>query len=336
MFGIILIGKAGSGKDTVAEYLVSRYGFKRYAFADKMKEIARELFPEWFAGGGKPRRLLQDLGTYLRQIDQDVWINYLFSRIEREKPARVVISDCRYERELERAKSLGFVPVFVDCPEEIRQRRLAERDGEPMDREAANHPSESTIFPPLQPEGRSFYVCNKGTFEELHRLVDMILDMCGVNKIGETKEISQRIRPSWAETFMRVAEIVAERSTCLRRRVGAVLVRDNRIIAAGYNGAPKGMDHCAQAGCLRQTAPSGRELTSCRAVHAEENCIVQAAVFGVSTVGAELYVTCHPCVHCAKTLVNAGVRAVFCREGYPDPLAEDVLREAGIEVKILR
>lgn len=333
MFGIILIGKAGSGKDTVAEYLVSRYGFKRYAFADKMKEIGRELFPERFKSGKKPRCLLQDLGTYLRQIDPDVWTNFLFSRIEREKPARAVISDCRYERELARGRASGFVPVFVDCPEEIRQRRLAERDGEPMDREAAGHSSENDVFHPSLLAG-VFCVNNGGSLEQLYEQVDKVLEVFGISEAERNEGGAGR--PSWAETFMRVAEIVALRSTCLRRKVGAVLVRDNRIIATGYNGAPKGLAHCAEAGCMRQNAPSGRELTSCRAVHAEENCVIQAAVFGVSTVGAELYVTCHPCVHCAKTLVNAGVRAVFCREGYPDPLAEDVLREAGIEVKILR
>jgi dCMP deaminase len=116
--------------------------------------------------------------------------------------------------------------------------------------------------------------------------------------------------------------------------VGAVLVRDARIIATGYNGAPKGMEHCTRAGCLREAGnvPSGERHELCRGVHAEENCVVQAAVFGVSTVGAELYVTCHPCSLCARTLINAGIRRVCYGGDYPDPLAARLFAEAGIEV----
>lgn len=140
------------------------------------------------------------------------------------------------------------------------------------------------------------------------------------------------MRPNWDKTWMAVARTMAARSTCLRRRVGAVLVRDNRIIASGYNGAPKGLPHCEETGCVREKlgVPSGERHELCRGVHAEENCIIQAAVFGVSTVGAELYCTHQPCSMCAKTLINAGIRAVYYADGYPDDMVLRMFDEAGV------
>lgn len=139
-------------------------------------------------------------------------------------------------------------------------------------------------------------------------------------------------RPSWRETFMAVAWTMAARSTCLRRRVGAVLVIDNRLIATGYNGAPKGLPHCREVGCLRDKlgVNSGERHELCRGVHAEENCIIQAAVFGVGTQGAEIYVTHQPCSMCAKTLINAGIKAIYFADGYPDDMTQRLLSEAGI------
>lgn len=141
-------------------------------------------------------------------------------------------------------------------------------------------------------------------------------------------------RPDWDEYFLRIAAVVAERSTCLRRRVGALLVRDKRILTTGYNGAPAGLPHCEQVGCLREKlgVPSGERHELCRGLHAEQNAIIQAALHGVSTEGAVLYVTCHPCSVCAKMLVNAGVTRVVTAETYPDALAAEILAAAGIEV----
>ncbi|MFW5996270.1 MAG: deoxycytidylate deaminase, partial [Halanaerobiaceae bacterium] len=115
-------------------------------------------------------------------------------------------------------------------------------------------------------------------------------------------------RPGWDEYFMRMAELAAERSTCLRRQVGAVLVKDRRILATGYNGAPKGLAHCEKTGCLRQekSVPSGQRHEICRGVHAEQNLIAQAAVHGVKSEGGIVYCTTQPCVICAKLLINSG------------------------------
>jgi len=141
-------------------------------------------------------------------------------------------------------------------------------------------------------------------------------------------------RPSWDEYFMDITVRVAQRATCLRRKVGAVLVKDKKILTTGYNGAPAGLVHCEQVGCLRDRlgVPRGERHELCRGTHAEQNAIIQAASYGVSIRGATLYSTHFPCVLCTKMLINAGVRRVVYLEGYPDDLAKEMIREAGLEV----
>ena len=139
-------------------------------------------------------------------------------------------------------------------------------------------------------------------------------------------------RPSWDEYFCKITDLVATRSTCLRRKVGAILVKDKRILSTGYNGAPQGLPHCLEVGCLRQAenVPSGQRHELCRAIHAEQNAIIQAARHGISVVGATLYCTTQPCVICTKMLINAGVETIYYREGYPDQLSEQMLAQAGV------
>lgn len=143
------------------------------------------------------------------------------------------------------------------------------------------------------------------------------------------------MRASWDEYFMEIAEIVKTRSTCMRRQVGAVIVKDHRIITTGYNGAPSGLQHCTEIGiCERERLhiPSGERHELCRALHAEQNAILQAAKIGVSTEGATIYITLQPCVICAKMLINAGILRIVHRGEYPDELSKKMLQEAGIEV----
>lgn len=144
------------------------------------------------------------------------------------------------------------------------------------------------------------------------------------------------MRPSWDEYFMGIARLVSTRSTCLRREVGAVIVRDRRILTTGYNGPPRGIAHCDVVGCLREQlgVPSGQRLDICRALHAEQNAIIQAALHGVSTEGAMIYVTHQPCFTCAKMIINAGIVRVVYGEGYPDELARQVLEEARVELEM--
>ena len=145
-------------------------------------------------------------------------------------------------------------------------------------------------------------------------------------------------RPSWDEYFMDMAVLTAKRSTCLRRQVGAVIVTDKHIIATGYNGAPRGVPHCDEkGGCLRQqlNVPSGERHELCRALHAEQNAIIQAATLGQSIEGGTIYVTNQPCVICAKMIINAGISRIVVKEGYPDELAVEILREAGLSIVML-
>lgn len=145
-------------------------------------------------------------------------------------------------------------------------------------------------------------------------------------------------RPDWDTYFMQIAELVSQRSTCLRRKVGAVIVKDRRILTTGYNGAPTGITHCDIVGCLRErlNVPSGERHELCRGLHAEQNALLQAALHGISLKGATIYCTNQPCIICAKMLINAGIKEVVMREGYPDKLAEEMLKEAGIKVRQLR
>jgi dCMP deaminase len=141
-------------------------------------------------------------------------------------------------------------------------------------------------------------------------------------------------RPSWDQYFIDITHLVASRSTCLRRQVGALLVKDRNILATGYNGTPSGITHCEDVGCLRDRlqVPSGERHELCRGLHAEQNAIIQAARHGVNIDGATLYCTTMPCIICTKMLINAGIRRIVYEEGYADQLAREMVAEAQIAV----
>ena len=149
------------------------------------------------------------------------------------------------------------------------------------------------------------------------------------NKIFKDK------RPSWDEYFLEMAQLVSKRSTCLRRSVGAVLVRNKRILATGYNGAPSGLKHCIEKACMRLklNIPSGQRHELCRALHAEQNALIQSSLHGISVKGATLYATTQPCVICAKMLINAGIVEIVITQGYPDKLAMEFLKQAKIKIR---
>ncbi|MBD3367028.1 MAG: cytidine deaminase [Candidatus Eisenbacteria bacterium] len=146
-----------------------------------------------------------------------------------------------------------------------------------------------------------------------------------------------RRRPSWDEYFMDIARLVAGRSTCLRRQVGAIIVKDRRVLASGYNGAPSGLPHCDETGCVRERhkVPSGERHELCRGIHAEQNAIIQSANYGTGIDGATIYSTYHPCSVCAKMIINAGIVRVVTDDTYPDDLAVELLRDAGVRVEAL-
>lgn len=141
-------------------------------------------------------------------------------------------------------------------------------------------------------------------------------------------------RPDWGTYFMEITQLVAKRSTCVRRSVGAVIVKDKRILSTGYNGAPSGIRHCIDIGCLREELKieSGQRHELCRGIHAEQNAIIQAAYHGVSIKGADLYCTNLPCIICGKMVINAGLMTIYYQAGYADNLSKDMLDEAGISL----
>jgi len=145
-------------------------------------------------------------------------------------------------------------------------------------------------------------------------------------------------RPSWDQYFMGIADLAASRSTCLRRQVGAVIVKEKRILTTGYNGAPRGLEHCLETGCLREKmhVPSGERHELCRAIHAEQNAVVQAATSGVDIKNATIYTTTFPCVLCSKILINSSITRIVCKSGYPDELSRRFLQEARITVELMK
>lgn len=148
----------------------------------------------------------------------------------------------------------------------------------------------------------------------------------------------KKTRPCWDEYFMDIAQLVSRRSTCLRRKVGAVLVKDKRILATGYNGAPSNIAHCRVTGCLRGKlkVPSGQRHELCRGLHAEQNVLLQAALHGVSSKESILYITVTPCIICAKMIINAGVKEIVIKGQYPDSRAKEFLNQAKIKIRKLK
>lgn len=143
-------------------------------------------------------------------------------------------------------------------------------------------------------------------------------------------------RPSWDEYFMKLANDVATRTTCLRRGVGCVIVKDNRILATGYNGVPSGLRHCCETGCLREKlgVPSGQRHEICRGLHAEQNAIIQAAKYGINIQGSKIYVNTQPCIVCAKMIINAGIEEIIYQNPYDDEFARELLQESGIKMRV--
>ena len=142
-------------------------------------------------------------------------------------------------------------------------------------------------------------------------------------------------RPSWDQYFMRMAVLASSRSTCLRRHIGAVVVKDRMVLSTGYNDTPRGLPNCGDGGCARcaSDVPSGQALDTCLCLHAEQNGIIQAAYHGVAIAGAAVYITNQPCLTCAKMIVNVGIRRIVFGGDYPDPLAAEMLTNAGVTVE---
>ena len=145
-------------------------------------------------------------------------------------------------------------------------------------------------------------------------------------------------RPSWDEYFIKIDALVSERSTCLRHHVGAIIVKDRRVLTTGYNGAPAGTKDCLELGCLRNelNIPSGERHEICRAIHAEQNAIIQASKHGENVQDGTVYCTHSPCIICAKMMINAGIKKIVTYGNYPDiGGVKDLLKEAKVELVVI-
>jgi len=142
-------------------------------------------------------------------------------------------------------------------------------------------------------------------------------------------------RPTWDEYFMNIAKLASTRATCIRRSVGALIVRENNILSTGYNGVPSGIEHCTSKTCIRNVRriPSGQQLDICMGLHAEQNAIIQAAKHGISIRGAKIYVTTFPCLTCTKMIINSGMIEVIYNADYDDSESKRMLNEANINVR---
>ena len=147
----------------------------------------------------------------------------------------------------------------------------------------------------------------------------------------------KKSRPSWDEYFLEISKLVSKRSTCLRRQVGALIVKNRRILTTGYNGTPSSIVHCEITGCLRKKkkVPSGERHELCRGLHAEQNALLQASLYGVSVKDSFLYCTNQPCIICAKMIINAGIKEIIVENGYPDRMAKDFFKKANVKIRVM-
>lgn len=324
-FTIGLTGCMGTGKGEIVKMLENR-GFTPLSLSDMVRREAtrRKL--------SHTREHLQDVGNDLRRKEgAGVLGRRVRETIEREPEKRWVIDGIRNPAEVADLRVLsGFQMIGVTAQPEtiIRRLRRRKREGGALTRKQILERLEREKGKGEPPEGQQVTKCldladclmvNEGTLRQLQAKLDHFLRLL----TGED-------RPSFDEIFMEIAYAWAKRATCLRRRVGAVIAKEKQQLTAGYNGAPRGVPHCAElGGCLREKLkiPSGQRHEICRGTHAEQNAITQAAKFGISIEGSTLYCNCFPCVICAKMILNAGIATVVYDSDYDDPLSKELLAQ---------
>lgn len=326
-----LTGKNGSGKGEVAKFLMER-GFHYYSLSDVVREEARR------QGREVTREILIATGNDLRsQHGPGVLAEKIFERLDPDK--HYVIDSVRHPSEIQilRRRS-DFLLANVNAPEEVRFERLKARGRE-------KDPQTLQEFIAVEKREASSANASDQQLDHAIHLSDVTIDNAGPLETlhAKVKEIlaefsRKKVRPDWDDYFMGIAKVVALRSNCVKRHVAAVLVKDKRIIATGYNGTPRGVKNCNEGGCPRCNSwgASGQGLDECLCSHAEENAIVQSAYHGVSVKDAVLYTTFSPCLTCTKMIINAGIREVVYNVKYP--MGETSLRlleEAGVRARKL-
>lgn len=325
-----LTGTNASGKSSMVEYIISKE-FEAFSLSDIIRdELAALNMPA-------SRENLIEKGNELRKKHGP---SILAKRIVAKlKAPKIVIDSIRNPSEVhELRKEDNFFLVAVDASAELRFERAQQRDRienvtdlqsfiEIDEREKSSDSNHQNIQ--ACKELAEFKIMNNGTLSELHKTVDDLLIV-----------LQKRIRLSWDQYFLKMAFLVAERSTCLRHHVGAIIVKDRHVVTTGYNGAARKTNDCLKLGCLRNklNIPSGERHEICRAIHAEQNAIIQAGVHGVAIDGGTLYCTHSPCIICAKMIVNSGIKEVVTCGEYPDDfgLVMELFEQAEVNLKKIK
>jgi dCMP deaminase len=323
-----LTGKNASGKGTAAEYL-KRKGFNYYSLSDVIREELQ------IRGMDITRENLIRVGNELRStFGPSVLAQRIIERLENDKNYVIDSIRNRFEVEALRKKD-NFVLLSICAKEEIRFERIVKRNrgGDPigfeeflnMERMEDSQDNEKQQL--SQCENMADYtISNEGSIESFHRKIDEIL----------IKVLMSSKRPGWDEYFINIAKVVSLRSNCMKRKVGAIIVKDKRVLTTGYNGTPRGTKNCNEGGCPRcnSLVDQGKRLDECLCSHAEENAITQAAFHGISVKDSTLYTTYAPCLICAKMIINAGIKEIVYNMEYVlNEASFKLFKEAGIKFR---
>ncbi len=324
-------GPNASGKGEAIRYLVENKKFTAFSLSDVLRDEAKK------RGLEPVRDNLIAIGNELRAKEGPGVLAKLAVMKIINMPQAVIDSIRNpYEIEELRRSLKDFKLIGINADVKVRFERAKKRgrqgDGETLEEFVKKEEKENSSDEKAQQlnkclEMADIKVDNSGELFDLKKKLDKILN--------DLDYVPYK-RPSWDEYFLKMAYLAAERSTCLRHHVGAVIVKSNHIVSTGYNGAAAGVKDCVELGCLRDQMgiASGTRHEICRAIHAEQNAIIQAALHGKTTEGATLYCTHSPCIICAKMIVNAKIKKVVVVKYYPDKSYEELFREAGVEFKV--
>ena len=314
-------GKLGSGKDTVAEMLIKR-GYSHHSLSDILREDLRRQKKEI------TRENLVRIGAMIRkEHGSDILAVRAYAKSESEN---TVFTSIGRTEEVEFLKKKGVKIIFVDANPKTRYERIRKRSREkdPMTYK------EFMRLEKIESEGKGL----ERNLDEIRKKADIILSNNGALEELERKieRITRYKRPDWDDYFFEIMRTVAKRATCGRGRAGAVIVRNNQILATGYVGSPPGLAHCDDVGHLmtRTLHPDGIEREHCiRTTHAEQNAIAQAAKNGIRLDGSTIYINMEPCFSCAKQIISVGIKRIVCLKRYQaGQLTRKMLKEAGIEL----
>ncbi len=328
-----LTGTLAAGKGVVSDYLKEE-GFIYLSHSDELRELLKE------RGIEITRKNLQDEGNKLREKEGgDALTKRIKKKIKSKKYNDFIVDSIRNPAEVKSLRELkNFFLVVVDAPQKKRFKRIKERNREndpqtwgdfvKVDKRDQEEDNENGQQVKKCMEMADFKLINDGSLEEVRKKINKLY-----------REIERRIpRPTWDEYFMKLASLVAERSTCLRHNVGAIIVKNKRVLTTGYNGAAKGVKDCLELGCLRDelNIKSGTRHEICRAIHAEQNAIIQGGLHGINIEDGIMYCTHTPCMICAKMIVNAGIKEVVSYHDYADKEARDFLKMAGVKLRKIK